>query len=910
MTDPTTDAKYLLYQENRTYIQEQIRGIAESNWLDQNSTKLDISILFLNLPMNVFTAFHMQFLLLSDGLVKIVFDMETFKAEPYANPLWIVPDVIFMLLLLRMLSTEMKELVPACLNGVDGFIDYMGFWNVVDWVSMLMALAAATMWLLFCLSVSGDFQDAMTKLPIQELNAPILQNATWWSPEELELVIPHAELYANIQTVHEKMDTLKSQHAMIRQILFFYSFVLLMKFFKAFRANPRLNIVIQTITSAFIDLIHFFLVFSLIFFVFSGSAHIIFGASMQQFSSQGKSAMMCFRILMGDFDVEEMVIVGGFFAYFWFLSFELLVFLILLNLLLAIIVDSYAAAKAKYVDPITIWGQVNKARKTLRETRGHLDQWYLICEFEDDEYPAHPQPRVTSKSLRKAFAREKMTKNNADYCVRKALEYQKEKEGELDLTITDAIREISKIGVQTLKIADQTESTLDMLKEDRRRPQEARLKAIWEGEDLEKANKAMPGQRTSLPPGPTGHNQSQMLALPGPMPGASPISAYGSPPAAGSMQAPSPFGDLPGSVTDSAMLQGSLRASSPTRVNRTSGNSPGLVSKGMVATMPPGPPSSHLAGETMAMMQQMQLTMEAMRSELYNMTTSVAQQLESQRKFTQDREQWLETRLNSLERRCEKVERASDRLTSNTQAWDFDDMGQNLRKILVTVTKQDRSQSKGITVSPRDNAKHFAVSRNTLATGSAAAEPGDHAEGNAGEAADLSGLLEKRMGHVDAQLDKLLAHAEEATESRKLLWKIEQGVCKLRGVTAGLSASPASATTLREAAASPQGSRREGRQPFTIPGSPVPSDAGAGLQRGSASSARQREGGGASPGVSQPSSKPSSSPAARAALAAAAGSRGASAAAAQQQQVLQPAWSRDGREIGVSHHAPTSANYT
>merc|ERR1719203_1177797 len=80
--------------------------------------------------------------------------------------------------------------------------------------------------------------------------------------------------------------------------------------------------------------------------------------------------------------------------------------------------------------------------------------------------------------------------------------------------------------------------------------------------------------------------------------------------------------------------------------------------------------------------------MEAMRMELYSMSNSVAQQLQDQKTFSENREGWLENRMNQLERRCEKAERASDRLNNNVQNWDFDEMIQNQRKLLVLSSKQ------------------------------------------------------------------------------------------------------------------------------------------------------------------------------------------------------------------------------
>ena len=96
----------------------------------------------------------------------------------------------------------------------------------------------------------------------------------------------------------------------------------------------------------------------------------------------------------------------------WFWMFEGLVFLILFNMLLAIVMDTYSSVSGKKEGSETIIEQTFSTYKMIQQTRGHLNLWYLICEFEDDDDPAHPEKLVTTRSLRRAFP--KMTRHNAE----------------------------------------------------------------------------------------------------------------------------------------------------------------------------------------------------------------------------------------------------------------------------------------------------------------------------------------------------------------------------------------------------------------------------------------------------------------------------------------------------------------
>lgn len=70
---------------------------------------------------------------------------------------------------------------------------------------------------------------------------------------------------------------------------------------------------------------------------------------MQQFSTFGTAVNTCFAILLGDIsvndDLNQLQGLQGVAATLFFWSFELLVFMVLLNFLLAIIVDAFSEVK-------------------------------------------------------------------------------------------------------------------------------------------------------------------------------------------------------------------------------------------------------------------------------------------------------------------------------------------------------------------------------------------------------------------------------------------------------------------------------------------------------------------------------------------------------------------------------------
>merc|ERR1712039_720822 len=86
---------------------------------------------------------------------------------------------------------------------------------------------------------------------------------------------------------------------------------------------------------------------------------MLFGEELLQFANFGRSFTSVFRIMLGDFDWDSMAVVGRMEAGLWFWTFMLLVNLIMLNMLLAIIMDVYTQVKGGIGDEAqTVFRQV------------------------------------------------------------------------------------------------------------------------------------------------------------------------------------------------------------------------------------------------------------------------------------------------------------------------------------------------------------------------------------------------------------------------------------------------------------------------------------------------------------------------------------------------------------------------
>ena len=111
--------------------------------------------------------------------------------------------------------------------------------------------------------------------------------------------------------------------------------------------QPQLGIITRTVSRAASEMVHFFILFFIVVIAFSFLSHIVFGATISEFSTFGVTMQTMVNVLLGQVDVGEITTEmhttsGALFFY----SYIVLVFLILLNMLLAIIIDAYSHVKA------------------------------------------------------------------------------------------------------------------------------------------------------------------------------------------------------------------------------------------------------------------------------------------------------------------------------------------------------------------------------------------------------------------------------------------------------------------------------------------------------------------------------------------------------------------------------------
>jgi len=347
-----------------------LRGLEDGAWLTPLTQKVQVIFTVYNPSLDVITAVHITFLFNRGGHVFKILDPTSIWLHPYHHAGCYVADCLWALLAFKLFAEEFLEIMKSCrIYGVKrGLSEYLNIGTFIDWISVFHSLLLGLFWLSY-LRELGDLRLTLKRA------TPGETGGSWSDPRD------RAAFYSQV-------DTLVHRTHLFVTLLAFYPFVMASRFFKAFSAQARLALVTATISEGWVDLVHFGVVFSVIFVLFATSAMILFGQELSDFANGGRSVHTAFRILIGEFSWSEMIVVGRVQSYIWFTCFFVLVNWIMLNMLIAIVMDRYAQVKANIGSGAeTLWGQAYDVIQRKYEVwfRGQVSYGALLEEIQDED---------------------------------------------------------------------------------------------------------------------------------------------------------------------------------------------------------------------------------------------------------------------------------------------------------------------------------------------------------------------------------------------------------------------------------------------------------------------------------------------------------------------------------------------
>lgn len=341
--------------------------LRKEGWLGVGTQRLELQALLLNAEAGAYAILTVELKFPFHGRVEKKIRVHTFHALQDKG--FVVaeffPEIVWLVLIGILFLQEVAKI---------GYSTYMGrpleyfanLWNYVDWVSIFLGAAIGCFWyvMLADTTLIAEHIGALPRAPLAT-NLDITSYRTAW-----------VAVLEKAKDVYE----FKKYHSLC---LFWYTTVISARFLKSCMGQEKLAMFQVSLSAAFLDIVHFVVIFVVIFANFVLSGRVLFGDELEAWSTYSHASSSSVRMLLGSSLFDEMYEVAPVSASVWFWLFIMTMVFVVMNLLLVIIVDNYLTF-AKVLGPTL--GVMHDVKASVLDLFWRLE--WRKDNFMDGEYKA------------------------------------------------------------------------------------------------------------------------------------------------------------------------------------------------------------------------------------------------------------------------------------------------------------------------------------------------------------------------------------------------------------------------------------------------------------------------------------------------------------------------------------------
>ncbi|GJP79153.1 hypothetical protein CLOP_g9398 [Closterium sp. NIES-67] len=306
--------------------------LVEGGYIDNSTRNIQVSFITFNGEARTFVLTTVSCSVSAGGSIGVVFKSQPAAMDMYGTStesvVRLVLEVLYVVGLLWNVYGEVQEMLDyAHLEG--SVLGYFGrAWNWVDMLSLALQISAIVIWM-----VLWRYVEAFDMQPRYDIYYTLLEMPRYWAvPNPPTGFLSAAQAFLDLRNIIN----LRAVYFALQGINLFVMMVRLLKFMDF---QPYLGVITRSLALATPSLLHFFLLSFAVFFCFS----------MYAFSTVLTSMFSCFLLLLNDNSsayffqrLESWDLIAAMLFFFMFIVF--MVF-ILLNFLIAIIVDAFMSVK-------------------------------------------------------------------------------------------------------------------------------------------------------------------------------------------------------------------------------------------------------------------------------------------------------------------------------------------------------------------------------------------------------------------------------------------------------------------------------------------------------------------------------------------------------------------------------------
>lgn len=450
-----------------------LRYLRESFVFDDKTTSVETQLITYNAEIRYFGSMVVNFFFNPAGSIEVSKDISAVRVELYENRYDVARGVFEGLLTFAVIASawfEFSDLRRAKKTHGNYMAYFESGWNYIDLISIGITFAAICYWWTYVNVITRGVNVEPRYDVYQDLEAParlfqLSDNGAGLTRafdelSDVSACARYLSLYVTLMSIN---------------IVFYVARIL-----KFMNFQPRIGLVTRTLAIAASDLVHFFVLAIVVFIGYGIMGHLLFGSQIEAFSTMSDALQTNFEMLLGEVTVADqmMDLVGPsieFAAVLYFWSYQIFVFMILLNFLIAIIVDAFSEVKAtlsneksmyeeighifkqKYIAlGARFWAKGNEEYVTEDKVETQLRKWAKASAAMEDE---DEEEEVEESEAEKVFkvGDEEITKEELEEVIARAITYSQGKfnlwnvKGDIDLDEDFKNPDLDESGRQALR---------------------------------------------------------------------------------------------------------------------------------------------------------------------------------------------------------------------------------------------------------------------------------------------------------------------------------------------------------------------------------------------------------------------------------------------------------------------------
>ncbi|XP_015781741.1 polycystic kidney disease 2-like 1 protein isoform X2 [Tetranychus urticae] len=308
---------------NKTAAKEILADLKKNLWINRGTRVVFIDFTTYNPNINLFVVSKLIAEFPATGGMLTSWQFRTLSLLQTGNKA-IIATVIFSIFIGFIVYYTIEELVEM---KTLGFINYINesFWNFLD----ILTIVLGSLLIFYSFYKKFVINKIFNQASLEEPTG--LQNSS--------SVALKMETY--------QFDTLGFWSMQFVNMLALLTFIVWVKVFKYISFNKTMSQLSSTLSRCSKDIAGFGVMFFIVFFAFAQLGYLLFGTQVKDYSSFGTAVFTLLRLILGDFNFQELEAANRVLGPFFFLSYIFFVFFVLMNMFLAIINDTYAEVKSE-----------------------------------------------------------------------------------------------------------------------------------------------------------------------------------------------------------------------------------------------------------------------------------------------------------------------------------------------------------------------------------------------------------------------------------------------------------------------------------------------------------------------------------------------------------------------------------